>query len=109
MYRLSVNERETNSVGDTYANAILRTLSSLKPPPSPTLLLHSKHHRSHTKTVPQSVINEVSGFKTCLYSSTNSRNFFSTRHFLTLSFKCKLMDRVSPFSFRFSSSSPSLL
>lgn len=66
MYRLSVNEQETNSIADTYAHAILRTLSSLKPPASPTILLHS-HHRphSHTKTVSQSVVNEVSGFKIC--------------------------------------------
>lgn len=68
MAHLSVNPRRTSAkrdcplpVADTYANAILRTLSSFKPP-SPTV---SQHHRSraHAKTVSQGVVNEVSGLK----------------------------------------------
>lgn len=87
MPHLSVNQQTTNvkkdcplPIADTYANAILRTLSSLKPP-SPTI---SKYRRSH-------VVNEVSGLKTCIHQYT--------LHFLTLIFKWKLMGEVPPRSF----------
>ena len=52
---------------DTYANAILRTLSSFKipPPPMPSNTCR-RHHRlcRPSKMVSQSVVNEVSGIKT---------------------------------------------
>ncbi len=87
MSHLSVNQQTTNvktdcplPIADTYANAILRTLSSLKPPPI------TKYRRSH-------VVNEVSGLKTCIHRYT--------LHFLTLIFKWKLMGEVPPFFFSF--------
>ena len=72
MSLLSGNEETTCSntdctlpMVDTYANAILRTLSSLKPPSPPIALYTSRQHRRsypHAKTVSQSVVvNEVSG------------------------------------------------
>lgn len=52
---------------DTYANAILRTLSSLKPPSPPIALYTTRQHRRSyppAKTVSQSVVvNEVSGMR----------------------------------------------
>jgi hypothetical protein len=95
MPHLSVNQQTTRvktdcplPIADTYANAILRTLSSFKPP-SPPILQYRRSH-THAKTVSQSVVNEVSGgLKTCIYRYT--------LHFLTLIFKWKLMGEVPPF------------
>ena len=96
MAHLSVNQQTINTktdcplpIADTYANAILRTLSSFKPP-SP---LVSQHHRAKT------VVNEVSGLKTCIRTWVH----LSTLHFLTPLFKCKLMGRVPPISLSCSS------
>ncbi|UJR36710.1 hypothetical protein I4U23_029427 [Adineta vaga] len=69
MSHLSSNEETTTSymdcslpIADTYANAILRTLSSFKPPSPPISLYSSRQHRRsypHTKTVLQpAVVNE---------------------------------------------------
>ena len=89
MSQLSVKQQTTDvksecpllpSTADTYANAILRTLASLKPPSPPI----TKYRRSH-------VVNEVSGLKTCIHRYT--------LHFLTLIFKWKLMGEVPPFFF----------
>lgn len=53
---------------ETYADAILRTLSSLKPPSPISLYSYRRHRHSHSqsKTVSQSFVNEVSGIKTCI-------------------------------------------
>ncbi|CAF1311454.1 unnamed protein product, partial [Adineta steineri] len=70
MPHLSTKQQTTNfntdsqlPVADTYANAILRTLSSLKPPSPPVPLYSCRQHRRsypHSKTVLQSVvINEL--------------------------------------------------
>lgn len=72
MAHLSVNQASTSAksdcplpIADTYANAILRTLSSFKPP-SPPILQYRRSH-THTKTTSQAVVNEVSGLKTCIH------------------------------------------
>lgn len=75
---VSINHQTTSvktdcplPIADTYANAILRTLSSLKSPsPLPNSVHTSRHHRHsyfHSKSVSQSAVNEVSGFRTCRY------------------------------------------
>lgn len=55
---------------DTYADAILRTLYSFKAPPPP-MRFHARRHNRHSypqsTTVSQSVVNEVSGIKTCIH------------------------------------------
>jgi hypothetical protein len=86
---MSVNQQESSMskncplpIVDTYANAILRTLSSFKPPSPPpaTISLHpSRPHRrsySHSKTVSQSVVNEVSSLKTCFVYICSSFSHF---------------------------------
>jgi hypothetical protein len=91
MPHLSVNQQTTNvntdcplPIADTYANAILRTLSSFKSPsPPPISVYASRQHRhsySHSKTVSQSVVNEVSGLKfyihTCSFICSSFSHFY---------------------------------
>lgn len=97
MAHLSVNQANTSAkrdcplpIADTYADAILRTLSSFKPP-SPPILQYRRSH-SHTKTTSQAEVNEVSGLKTCIH--------LYVLHFI---FKWKLMGGVTRISFFFSS------
>ena len=82
-------------IADTYANAILRTLASFKPPSPPISFPASRQHRRsypHSKTVLQSaVVNEVSGIQSCMRMRTR------TLHCLTVIFKWKLMGVVPPF------------
>jgi hypothetical protein len=108
MPHLSVNQQTSSvnkdcplPIADTYANAILRTLSSFKPPSPPISLYTCQQHRRsypHTKTVSQSVVNEVSGVRTCkrrcssIYSSFFFHSYFqvevdgrSTSFFLLMS------------------------
>lgn len=72
MAHLSVNQASGSvksdcplPIADTYADAILRTLSSFKPP-SPPILQYRRSH-SRAKTSSQAVVNEVSGLKTCIH------------------------------------------
>jgi hypothetical protein len=91
MPHLSVNQQTTSvntdcplPIADTYANAILRTLSSFKLPSPPISIHASRQHRhsySHSKTVSQSVINEVSGLKTCIYRCSYICSSFSHSYF----------------------------
>ncbi|CAF1094059.1 unnamed protein product [Rotaria sordida] len=46
-----------SSVIDTYADAILRTFASLKPPSSITLITSRKHHHHHSHSILPTVIN----------------------------------------------------
>jgi hypothetical protein len=77
----SVNTDCPLPISDTFANAILRTLSSFKPP---TPLFASRQHRRsypYSTTVSQSVVNEVSGIKSCTYTcscSSFSHCYFSS-------------------------------
>jgi hypothetical protein len=70
---ISVNKDCPLPIADTYANAILRTLSSFKSPSPPPISVHTtRHHRhssSRSKALSQSVINEVSSFKVCIHTS----------------------------------------
>ncbi len=87
----SANQQTTNMntdhqlpIVDTYANAILRTLSSFKAPSPPISSHTSRQHRHsypHSKTVPQSVVNEVSGAKTCIYACSYIYSSFSHSYF----------------------------
>jgi hypothetical protein len=89
MAHLSVNHQTTSvntncplPIADTYANAILRTLSSFKSPsPLPNSVHTSRHHRHssfHSKAVSQSIVDEVSSFKTCIHTcSYICSSFFS--------------------------------
>ena len=79
-----LNSTASFSTADTYANAILRTLSSLKAPSSATSYFASRQHRRtypRTTTVSPSVVNEVSGIKACMHTcpyvlSSSSRSYF---------------------------------
>jgi hypothetical protein len=72
-------------IADTYANAILRTLSSFKPPSPSSSLYPCRQHRRpypHSKTVSQSVVvNEVSGIKTCMHTCSYICSSFSHCYF----------------------------
>lgn len=90
MAHLSVNQASTSvkddcpsPIADTYANAILRTLSSFKPP-SPPILQYRRSH-AHAKTSSQAVANEVSGLKTCIH--------LSVLHFLPFYFQVEVNGR----------------
>jgi hypothetical protein len=76
----NVNTDHPSPVVDTYANAILRTLSSFKAPSPPNSSHTSRQHRHsypHSKTLSQSVVNEVSGIKTCIYTCSYICSSFS--------------------------------
>jgi len=103
MPHLSINQQTTNvntdcplPIADTYASAILRTLSSFKSPSPPPISVHAsrkhRHSYSHSKTVSQAVVNEVSGLK-LVYIHVR----LCPLHFLTFIFKWKLMGGVPPF------------
>ena len=67
---------------DTYANAILRTLSSFQPT-TPTNSFLFRRHQRRLKSASGSVRDEVSGIKTCLYNhgcvfSSFSHSYFSS-------------------------------
>ncbi|CAF3554936.1 unnamed protein product [Rotaria sp. Silwood1] len=84
MPRLFINhETKTNtndglsSVIDTYADAILRTFASLKPPPSITSITSRKYHHNHSHSPLSTVINDCLDNQLIL-SETSSLSSFSS-------------------------------
>jgi hypothetical protein len=84
-------------IADTYANAILRTLSSFK---APSHVVSRQHHRSYPYSTLMSheAVNEVGSIK--IYVGTYKSRIRSFG-FLTLTFKWKLIARVAFLNFHF--------
>ena len=79
-----LNSEAPRPTTDTYANAILRTLSSFKAPSPATSYFASRQHRRtypRTTRVSTSVVNEVSGIKACMHTCSYVLSPFSRSYF----------------------------